>query len=678
MNNYLYPKLAWTGICKNRKLYLPYLASCIGMVMMFCILQSISACPLLQEMRGGGSVNLILTLGKFVVAFFALLFLFYTNSFLIRRRYKEFGLYNMLGMDKRGIGKIVFWESLIVSGISLVLGTALGLLFSKFAELGLLNAIHAEIDYRFTVRAETVVITLGVFAGIFLLLLFKSLWQVRRTDPLSLLHSERTGERAPRANWVLALLGVLLLGGAYYLAVSIKSPLTALVWFFIAVLMVIAATYLLFLSGSVALCRLLQKNKGYYYKKQHFVSVSSMVYRMKRNGAGLASVCILCTMVLVMISSTASLYFGANNTINSRYPNDIELDVMAWRLDNLQNDTAAQLEAGYRAVFDRYCVQPEDVTAYTYAGITAKQNGSVFDPEADTESLSISFDDLRSIYFVTAEEYNRQMGTSLSLTGNDAMVCPFKSGYSYDTFTLNGVTLSVDGTLPDSFPIADHTGEVVPKLLFVISDYEVLRPLDALSDESRYPMLDARCYFVCDLPDTDEDTVVSVYHDMTESVFAVPNLDGFGGYSYSANCRAEQHQGFFGTYGGLFFLGIVLSVIFVFAAAMIIYYKQVSEGYEDQARFSILRKVGMTKEDIRKSIDSQVLTVFFAPLLFAGLHLGFAFPMVWKLLQLFYLNNLRFVILVTVGAYLMFSLLYALLYRATARAYYGIVSGNEE
>ena len=296
----LYPRLALSGIRNNRKLYVPYILSCIGTVMMYFILHSLSLSPLLHETRGGDNLEIILSLGKYVIAAFSLLFLFYTNSFLIRRRYKEFGLYSVLGMDKRGIGRVVLWESLFVSLLGLAAGLLFGIAFSKLAELGLLRAIQSDVDFRFYLSWEAVLSTLLLYGGIFAALMLKSLWQVGRTKPLELLKSENYGEKPPKANWFFALLGLGLLGVAYYLSLSIQSPLKALMLFFVAVLMVIAATYLLFMAGSVTLCRLLQKNKKYYYKKNHFVSVSSMAYRMKRNGAGLASICILCTMVLVM------------------------------------------------------------------------------------------------------------------------------------------------------------------------------------------------------------------------------------------------------------------------------------------------------------------------------------------------------------------------------------------
>ena len=305
------PRLALTGIRKNRKLYLPYILSCTGMVAMFYIIHALSYSPVLYAMRvGASSTQFCLSLGKFVIAVFSLLFLYYTSSFLIRRRNREFGLYNVLGMDKRSIGGIIIWESLLIALCSIALGLGLGIAFYKYAELGLLNALHAQIDYRFTVSLQGITYTVGMYALIFFLLLLRSLWQVHRSKPTELLRSEAEGEKPPRSNWFFSMLGLTLLLCAYILAVRIQDPATAVALFFVAVIMVVIATYLLFITGSVSLCRLLQKNKRYYYKSNHFVSVSSMAYRMKRNGAGLASICILSTMVLVMISSTSSLYFG--------------------------------------------------------------------------------------------------------------------------------------------------------------------------------------------------------------------------------------------------------------------------------------------------------------------------------------------------------------------------------
>ena len=315
MKRGFYLRLALDGMRKNKRLYIPYLLTCAGMVMMFYILCGLAFSPVIESIRGGDSITMVLFLGTFVVGFFALLFLFYTNAFLIRRRNKEFGLYNILGMNKRNISRILLWETIVSALFSLIAGLAGGLLFSKLAELFLIRMAGAEVGYDLRIEPLSIIAAVVFFGAIFTLILIVSLARIRLSKPLDLLKSEAAGEKPPKANWLLAVAGVIILGIAYYLAVSIQSPMAAFEVFFLAVLLVIAATYLLFIAGSVALCRLLQKNKKYYYRPDHFVSVSSMAFRMKRNGAGLASICILATMVLVMLSSTGCLYFGGGNAI---------------------------------------------------------------------------------------------------------------------------------------------------------------------------------------------------------------------------------------------------------------------------------------------------------------------------------------------------------------------------
>ena len=678
MKMLFFPRLAWTGIRSNRKLYFPYILSCCGMVMMYYIMHALSLSPLLSEMTGGTSMGFILSLGKFVIAAFAVVFLFYTNSFLIRRRNKEFGLFNVLGMDKHSIGRIIFWETLLIAVISIVVGLALGIAFSKFAELGMLRAIRAEVDYRFSVSGQAVLWTAGIFGIIFALLLLKALWQVARSKTMELLRSESAGEKPPKANWVLAFIGVLLLGGAYYLAVSIKSPLTALVLFFVAVLMVIAATYLLFISGSVVFCRLLQKNKRYYYKSRHFVSVSSMVYRMKRNGAGLASICILSTMVLVMISSTSSLYFGTDDALASRFPRENYMEFHIPDMERFGTDTVELLNDVYADVFAAQGVTPENVLSFRYANIAGLVRSS--EMEIDSEGYqyeAVPMDDLRQVFFISVDDYNTAMGTDLSLAADEAMICTRSCSYPYDSYATDGLTLHIAGTLNALPAIGDVATVVAPTIYFVISDYEILRPLCEMKDKYDIPLLSMRFYYGYDL-DADSETVIDTYRAVRDAVVELECLRGpGGGYSYSSDCMELAKGDFIVTYGGLFFLGIMLSIVFCFAAVLIIYYKQICEGYEDQARFEIMQKVGMTSKDIRRSINSQTLTVFFAPLLFAGLHLGFAFPLIWKLLQLFHLTNLRPVLLTTVCTFVIFGLLYVLVYRITAGAYYAIVSKKE-
>lgn len=680
MTHALYPKLALTGIRKNRRLYLPYLLSCVGMVMMFFILHSLSFSPLLHRMRGGSSVEVVLTLGKFVIAVFSLIFLFYTNSFLIRRRYKEFGLYNILGMDKRAISRVILWESLITALVGLGGGMALGLILSKLAELGLLNAIHADIGYEVTLPWGACGLTALIYGIIFALLCVKSLITVRKCRPLELLHADRTGEKPPRANWALAVLGAVLLVAAYIIAVTIKSPLAALVTFFAAVIMVIIATYLLFISGSVALCRLLQKNKNFYYKKQHFVSVSSMTYRMKRNGAGLASICILCTMVLVMISSTSSLYFGEEDALKARFPRDSELAVSVYDIDDLTVDRADELRAAFGQVFADHGFTPENVTSYRFASVAGLDRDGVFDLDAGLENVNSLLPDykkLRMLVFVTQDEYNAATGENLSLAADETVMHTVRCTYRQDMLEAGGMKLRVVGHTDDFIEISGVDTLPTSSILMVVRDFEVLRPLNGLMTASGELMLEMRYEFSYDAGVSDEaSAIMEEQRSVISGIMRAEELKGHG-YGYTSSCLADERDDFYVTYGGLFFLGIMLSIVFIFAAVMIIYYKQISEGYEDRARFAIMRKVGMTREDIRASINAQVLTVFFAPLIMAGLHLAFAFPLVWKILQLFNMHDLTVVILTTVAAFLLFALVYALIYRATARAYYRIVSSNE-
>lgn len=674
---FFFPRLAWEGIRKNKRLYIPYLLSCAGMVMMYYILHALSCSPTVLNMRGGSNVGQFLSIGKFVLAAFSLLFLFYTHSFLTRRRYREFGLYSILGMDRRGIGRVVLWESLMTACISLLVGMGLGVLFSKLAELGLINAIHGEIDYGFRISPEAVKTTPIIFCVIFFLLTLRSLLKVRKSRPLELLRSEQAGEKPPKANYMLAILGLLLLGAAYWSSLSIQSPMTALLLFFAAVIMVIIATYLLFISGSVTLCRMLQKNKRYYYQKQHFVSVSSMAFRMKRNGAGLASICILATMVLVMIASTSSLYFGADDALRSRFPLDTQIEIHQYKADEMSEDTVKAVRAKYEEAAKAFDFVPDEAREYRYASITGMMSKSDVNVDSsDIDSSLLDYDRLRTLYFVSVTDHNKLMGTEETVNPGEALVWPVRCEYDRDTISMGGVTLRVAGKPEKAMPIAEAYSTVIPALIILIPDLETLRPMEALIDSTGTPMLDYRWYYGYNWNGalSDEDAT-ALFHAQCDAVRDTDMKAKL--VTANTGCIAEERYDFYSTFGGLFFLGIILSAVFLFAAVVIIYYKQISEGYEDQKRFSIMRKVGMTGRDIKKSINSQVLTVFFAPLLFAGMHLAFAFPFVWKLLQLFNLRNLPLVIWISVIAFFVFGILYLCIYKLTAGAYYRIVSSSE-
>ena len=668
MKALFYPRLAWTGIKNNRRLYLPYILTCIGMVAMFYIMLSLSTAEFLDKMRGGTTLGSVLGLGAGVIGFFAVLFLFYTNSFLIRRRKKEFGLYNILGMGKRNIARVLFSETLILAAVSLVFGLILGAALSKLAELGLAYFVESDAGYDFTVYPTAMGYTVLLFVCIFLLLFFKSVGQVSLSNPVELLHSESVGEKPPKANWVFGVLSIVILAAAYYISVTIEQPVAALGWFFIAVLMVIAATYLLFIAGSVLLCRILQKNKRYYYKPNHFVSVSSMAYRMKRNGAGLASVCILITMVLVMIASTSCLYFGKNDVLRSQYPHDFNFTVDFDTLDEVTQENIDKTKAGIDAFMDKnggisfgICGKSDRVTGELRDGVFY-MGDDVYDPEHST-----------FLYIIDLADYNRNTGSSYRLNDGEALVFASSRTYDHDTIRIEGgreyKVVKSDGTI-DFIRDTDMLGFsavyiVVPD--FYSSAEDLLQATEKQGVSQ--PWLQWRYQF-----DSPADYLTQL--EIEEGIWDVIAQAHSGGYGLSSLAGARDD--FYGSFGGLFFLGIMLSIVFIIAAVLIIYYKQVSEGYEDQSRFEIMQKVGMTKKDIRKSINSQMLTVFFLPLLFAIVHLGFAFPMINKLLLLFGLDNLGLLLLTAAISALVFALFYIIVYRVTSNAYYSIVSGAKE
>lgn len=585
----LYRHLAWDGIRKNSRLYVPYLLTGVGAVSFFYILVALARLPE-GTLPGSGSVQVILNLGSFVLWVFSLLLLFYTHSFLIRRRNREFALYNVLGMGKGDISRILCWESLLSGGLSLLGGLALGMVLSK-----------------------------------------------------------------------LALLGVLLLGAAYYLAVSIREPLTALTWFFAAVLMVIAATYLLFISGSVTLCRLLQRNPRFYYRKRHFVSVSSLVYRMKRNGAGLASICILGTMVLVMLSSTTCLYFGAEDSLRTRYPRAENVTVWYTDREELYRDHSDLHAAVVTAARSRGA-QMQDLREYRSSSSALTVRNGVLQGAGGSISDAVQFT------AIPLSDYNAAMGARLTLSPGQVYICHGRSDYRESTLSFpGGAAWQVKG-LVDNLASGGDSASVVTQLTAIVPDEEIA-DMDRLMEGMNTGVSRSwSCGF--DLgqePAWDGgDPVAAAIREALES-----RQDDI---RFNVESLSENRDDFYGSYGSLFFLGILLSVGFSLAAVLIIYYKQISEGYEDQARFDIMQKVGMTRRDIRSSINSQLLLVFFLPLLLAGLHLVFAFPFVHKLLLLFNLWNTRLLVGTTAASFLAFAVLYTLVYRATSTAYYHIVS----
>ena len=680
MKKALYARLAWTGMVKNKRLYLPYLLSCGGMVLMFYILMGLSGSPVLENMAGGGSSAIILRLGTVVIAVFALLFLFYTHAFLVRRREREFGLYNILGMGKGNIARVLLWETAITYGMTTAAGLLLGVALYKLAELGMVRLLQVQVTYTLSVSVSSLLATAALFAIIHVLILLDGLRRLRGVSAIALLRSESVGEKPPRAQWVLTAAGVVLLGAAYALALSIKEPLAALLWFFTAVIMVILATYMLFISGSVTLCRSLQRNKRYYYQPQHFVSVSSMAYRMKRNGAGLASVCILATMVLVMISSTTCLYFGQEKAVGSRYPHDLAVTVYGGEhlLDEVE---VAGLREGVESTIFNFGGKVSNVAEYREVSISGLLDGGDIRIDSTGASVTDSTHAIQ-IHFLPLEDYNAATEQSLTLGDGQVYVAALRTEFNSDTLSIDGGM--VRHVMKREIPMlgGPAVADITPSLMVVVPDFERFVPELQSYLEDKYGWYPGAYWnygFDTDLPENQQADIDGVTPNLENALNRyLSGVSSDWSVGVSVESKAGNRADFYGTYGGLFFLGIMLSIVFIFAAAAIIYYKQLSEGYEDQSRFDIMQKVGMTKGDIRRSINSQLLTVFSLPLVMAGLHLCFAFPFIHKLLLLFNLDDRGLLVGTTAVSFLVFAVLYAVVYKLTGNAYYHIVADNKE
>lgn len=664
----LYPHLAMTGIKKNRRFYLPFIFTCAGMIMMSYIIEFLSVTPTIRGMMGADTVQMMLAFGSDVIGIFAVIFLFYTSSFLMRRRKREFGLYNILGMGKKNIALLLLWETAITAVISMTAGLAGGMAFSKLAELGLVNLLLSEPTYALAFSAAAAGKTAALYGVIFVLLLLNALRQIHMSDPVELMASENMGEKPPKANFLLGIGGVILMGAAYYMAVTIRQPLSALLMFFVAVAMVIIATYMLFICGSVLLCRILQKNKGYYYKAGHFISVSSMAYRMRRNGAGLASICILATMVLVMITGSAGLYFGAENAINSRYPYDICVSLEWNGLSDMNSENRGALNKRIDGLIEEAGVSVTGGTEFNSASISGViEDGALIPDVSDYTGLPTSlYEKLRQIYFISLDDYNKIAGENIHLGPDQAMVYTVRCDYGYDSFSpVKGCVYDIVRKVDDFAWTGEMAMDAIPSVVFIVPDLKAAaEPLSGLEHDGT-DMLRLSWY-----RGIDTDGTLAEEENLSEMISGVS-----AARPLSSESRETERAGFYGTFGGLFFLGIILSIVFIFATTLMIYYKQISEGYEDQTRFDIMQKVGMTKEDIRRSVNSQVMTVFFLPLAAAVCHLAFAFPMIKNLLLLFNLTDTRLLLTVAGVSVLIFAVFYVLVYKITSGAYYNIVSG---
>lgn len=676
MKRGLYWKLAFQNIKNNRRVYVPFLLSSIGIIMMFYIIQSICLSINADAMYGGNTVVVMLNLGTIVIGIFAVLFLFYTNSFIIKRRKKELGLYNILGMEKLHIAKILFRETLLTALFSVFAGLLLGIVFSRAMFLLLQKLLNTDLHIAFTVPLPALISTCVLFFAIFFITMLYNILQVRLSKPIELLHGGETGEKEPKAHWILAVLGALSLGAGYYMAVTIQDPVAALSFFFVAVLLVIFGTYLLFITGITALLKLLKKKKGFYYKASHFTTVSGMLYRMKQNAAGLASICILFTCLLVTVSTTFSLYSSMADMLRQRYPRDIRINIGDVR-GGPTEEAEELVKAAVQEESAKLGLTPTDPaeTIFFYENVMFRSGNQLL--WNDVTDFTGSY---AAVSFCKLADFNRLYGRNETLGENEVFLADPSHVFPEGGTLLLGNKELICRPLDHEFVDGDHAAIMADSLYLVVPGHETIQELlDYYYDEPGHTGYPTYTYQFNVDGGKDEDITAlgeTLKQNLETAAYNV-ETDEYR-LVFTMEDIISNTSDYYELYGSLFFLGIFLGLLFLMGTVMIIYYKQVSEGYEDAKRFSIMQKVGMSRREVKGSIHSQILMVFFLPLVTAVIHLGFAFPMLQKILLMMGLINTWVIFLSSVGCVVLFGLVYTAIYLITAKVYYKIVETAAE
>ena len=679
--HFFYPRLAFSRLLKNRATYLPYFMVCTLSVVMFYCLLATGENPDLANMLGAASLSIIFGLGTAIIGIFAAILFIYTNSFLMKRRQKEFGLFNILGMQKKHIARMLFYENLYVSALSIASGLLLGILLSRLLFLLLSKILRAEIPLGFHVSPTVIGTTALLFFGLFLFIFVINLFRIHLSKPIELLRGGQTGEKEPKASWILTILGILALGYGYYIAITTQSPLKALYMFFLAVFLVILGTYFLFLSGSIAFLKFLKKRKNFYYRPKNFATVSGMLHRMKQNATGLASICILSTMVLVTLSSTALLYRSSAEVARNQAPFDINIGYhrgqgtefgakLIARLESLRADSDTDEEQGDSAPLDAFRgIGINDLHTFRAMENMLRLDGTVFQSE---NNLMYVTPDESFVYLniLPLEDVNRVENLNLTLEDGEAFLFTEDTGFHPTEITVNGHTLRIRDKAERFTLLEQQAQSFVTGYNLVVKDMATLYELFEMTPEDGESIVYTQIRFNLSGLESDSEHIAFLEALRTEerALSSSENLSPWISSYHDIKRDTEQMTGSF------FFLGIFLGVIFLSATALIIYYKQISEGHQDHERFQIMQKVGMSTKEVRQTINKQILMVFFLPLLTAVIHIAFASRVLWRLLALFGVLDFGFVLTGIAGTILVFAVVYALIYKGTARAYYKLVT----
>lgn len=670
--NKVYRKLAFTNIKNNGSLYLPYIISGIVTVAMFYIMMFLNNSKGLEKIYGSSYLTSIMALGVGIIAVFSYIFIFYTNSFIIKRRKKEIGVYNILGMEKRHIAKVMGIETVTVALIAIIGGIVTGMLFSKLSILLLYKILAVKETVKFEINFSTIINTLIVFGILYALTLIYNMMQIKLANPIELLRGGNVGEKEPKSKWLMAIIAVGCLAVAYYISFTTENPLKVLSLFFVAVLLVIVGTYLLFIAGSIVFLKMLRKNKKFYYNKKHFAAVSGMIYRMKQNAGGLASICILSTMVLVIIASTVSLYIGLEDELKTRYPMEAVTYVNYLEVD----DNVDSVRDHIRQIIEDEGRTITDEKSYGYFTMMTKQTDNRLEKTSENDSLvngtyvNIVTKDALCELEDTFDEKDIP-----ELADNSVAVYGMKK-YNYDSINVMGREFDVKESKyykikKDAYISSSFTNEYY----IVVNNMDTLTQLFNLQKE----VYGDRAFTFRNTIGFDFDGTKQQKIDCVNKINKYLVSDAkkeIGNGTAYVEGRAENEEAVYTLYGGIFFLGIFLGTMFLMVTVMIIFYKQTSEGYDDKDRYEIMEKVGMSNAEVKKSIQSQVRMVFFLPIVTAAIHVAAAFPMLRRLLVMFNLTDTQLMIECMIGTLLVFLAIYYLVFKLTSRTYYKIV-GNQ-
>ena len=644
--------MATSNLKKNHSLYLPYALTTIMVTMILYITHALSAMPELSTLRGGGAIAQTLGFGVIVVQLVALLTILYANAFVTKNRLKEYGLYSILGLDRKNIQLLSFIELLLFSVVSVGLGIVLGIVFHRFSFAVLLKLIRIPIGIEYSMQLGSVGFVLISMAFIFGVVFFLNATKMYMSRPLEMLSEKKKGETKGRFILLRALIGAGLLGGAYYMSQTIEAPVAALYSFFVAVLLVILATYILFDAGSIVLLSLLQKNKKLFYQPTNFISISNLKFRMRKNAAGLASICILSTMVLVTLATTVALQTGTADLLKKSYPTDYSATAFV-------EDTSTIRQLSEQ--ISKMKAQSKGTVSNEMNYLSVLRAAKSMEGGVDIEGVYPGDSPAAFITFLSADDYNRIFGTNFQLGDNEAVLGLVKGDdKNVSAIRVNGqLTLQVK----DMMGTSDFK-EKLPQLPYVADNVYVA----VVKDPTK--MIDGKLGrgFYYALWNTSTDT-----NEKTEEFEAYANvIEASNDDSITVGSREDAAKDIYGFMGSLLFVGALLSVAFFIGAVLVIYYKQISEGYEDRDRFVILQKLGIDQKTIKKSINRQVLIVFFLPLVTAFIHTAFAFKMYRKIIQLFGVDgNVTLNATIVIGA--IFVVVYLIVYQITSRSYYKII-----